>query len=74
MALFTSTPINDHVPELRYAQLALPVFWVGTPATAEAVSCDGGVTTFTPARPVRSASEGRSVPSVVPGEMISGRK
>ena len=29
-----STPSNDHVPELRYAQFALPVFFVGTPATA----------------------------------------
>ena len=73
-ACFASTPINDQVPELTYAQLACPVFAVGTPATAEAVSCDGGAMTLTPARPVRLASDGRSAPSAVPGGTIFGRK
>src|ERR1051326_444634 len=68
----TSTPSSDHVPELRYAQLWLPVFCDGTPATAEPVSCAAGAITFTPERPVRAASAGRSGPTREPGGTISG--
>ena len=45
---------------------------VGTPATAEAVSCAGGATTLTLRRPVRSATPGRSAPSLVPGGTTFG--
>jgi hypothetical protein len=52
--------MSDQVPELMYAQLALPVFAVGTPATADAVSWVGGATTRTPAR--RAARKRRFPP------------
>src|SRR6516162_1694451 len=72
-ARFVSTPMSDQVPELRYAQLAFPVFEVGTPATAEAVSCEGGAMTLIFPRPVRSERPGRSPPNSVPGETILGK-
>src|SRR5512133_4282884 len=72
-AFCTSIPMSDHVPELRYAQLGLPELAAGTPATAEAVSCVGGATTFIGGKPARSATSARSFPSVVPGGTILGK-
>src|SRR5689334_20184124 len=65
--------MRDHVPELMYAQFALPVFAVGTPATAEAVSWLGGAMTLISPSPVRSLTPARSTPRQVPGGTILGK-
>src|ERR1051325_7522278 len=72
-AVCTSAPMSDQVPELIYAQLALPVLAVGTPATAEAVSWAGGAMILTLPRPVFSVTPGRSRPRFEPGGTISGK-
>ena len=54
-----------------YAQFAVPVWAVGTAATAEAVSWVAGATTATAPRPVPARTSGRSVPRTVPGGTTS---
>src|ERR1051325_167540 len=77
----TSTPISDHVPELRYAQVLdsapLPSNCnrgsTGTAATAEAVSCEAGAMTAISFKPVRFAMDLRREPTCVPGATTSGK-
>ena len=71
MGSSTSTPSNDHVPELRKA--TCPSI-AGTAATALAVSCEPTAIISAEPNPVSRAISSFSVPLMVPGRIISPNK
>ena len=69
----SSVPTSDQVPLEMYAND--PV-WAGTPATADAVSCDPTATTGvgSPVEVRRSRPSTRASPTISPGSMIGGKR
>ena len=61
-----STPIKDHVPELKNAVPSRAVI----AATAEPVSCEAGAMTGVPERNLPRATSGNSVPITEPGSTM----
>ena len=63
----SSNPISDQVPLLRKAGV---LAWLGTAATALAVSCPATVMTLVRLRPVALITSALSAPSVSPGSLM----
>ena len=67
----SSIPTSDQVPQEMYAKSSPRA---GTPATADAVSCEPTATTGRPGgRPAPAATSGSSSPTTSPGRRSAGK-